>query len=166
MNLLVANFDCQNIVSVEQVVRAVRTLPYRHVNGIQVIRYDPRRAIPTTLSYMGNQVPMVSSRGMFFHDKDTSVIVLFQFESTGSFYHVLFHEIGHYVFLKYLTQQQRDRWMYGIRQDERSYVTPYAQRNSREDFAETYAVFCTSGGRLRSFPKRSEFMNRQVFSAA
>lgn len=166
MNLLVANFDCQSIVSVDQVVRAVRTLPYRHVNGIQVIRYDPRRAIPTTLSYMGNQVPMVSSRGMFFHDRDTSVIVLFYFESTGSFYHVLYHEIGHYVFLKYLSQAQRDQWMYGVRMDEKAYVTPYASRNSREDFAETYAVFCTSADTLKSFPKRFDFMNRQVFPAA
>lgn len=166
MNLLVANFDCQDIIRPNQVVEAVKLLPIKHVNGIQVIRYDPTRAIATTLSYMGTQAPIVSSQGLFFHDRETSVIVLFQFDTAASFYHVLYHEIGHYVFLKCLDQRKRDLWMYGVRSLERTYVSSYARQNSREDFAESYAFYCTQKKGLLECPLRYAFLANHVFAAA
>jgi hypothetical protein len=163
MRLLVANFDSQQIVTREQVVEAVLALPYRHISGIQVIRYDPSRTIATTLSYLSEQPSVISSQGLFYHDRESAVIVLFGFSSRAQFYHVLYHEIGHYVFLRRLDQAQRDVWMYRIRKAEPGTVSAYAGRNSREDFAETYAFWCTRRERLASFPMRYTFFAERVF---
>jgi len=163
MRLLIANFDAQEIVTREQVVEAVLRLPAPHIHGIQVVRYDPRREIATTLSYLEERPTVVSSHGLFFHDRETAVIVLFQFDSVAGFLHVLYHEVGHYVFLRVLTQEQRDDWMYRVRRRESAGVTAYARRNAREDFAETYAFHYT--GRLAGagFPLRAAFFSQSVF---
>lgn len=163
MRILVANFDAQTVVTKEEVIEAVITLPPTHISGIHVIRYDPLRTIATTLGYLSEQPSVVSSQGLFYHDREAAVIVLFKFRDRREFLHVLYHEIGHYVFLRRLDQGQRDRWMYHIRKVETGTVSAYAKRNSREDFAETYAVFCTGGPGLDQLPLRMAFMREAVF---
>ena len=110
MRLLIANFDCQNIVSKDQVVRAVKRLPRSHYAGIQAIRYDPYRTLGTMVAAMQNKPFSPHTEGFFYRDPEynLSVIVVFRFHSLPEFYHILYHEIGHYVFLKVLNQNQRD----------------------------------------------------------
>lgn len=165
MRLLVANFDAQSIVTREEVIEHVLALPFTHISGIQVVRYDPNRLIATTLGYVTEQPTLVSSHGLFYHDRETAVIVLFKFRDRTEFRHVLFHEVGHYVFLRKLWQEQRDAWMYRVRKDEPRVVTSYAAKNAREDFAETYAFWCTRNEELRRFPVRYRFFETEVFTS-
>lgn len=161
--LLVVNFEQQSIVSRQEIRDAVLALPKTHIRGINMIRYDPFRTIASTLAYVGQNPAPISSHGLFYYDQEFAVIVLFRFAHRAAFLHVLYHEIGHFVFLRVLSQADRDQWMYRIRPQFPDTVTPYAHKNSREDFAECYAFFCTQPDRLRQFPQRFTFFAEQVF---
>lgn len=165
MRLLVANFDQQDIVTTAEVTEALLRLPAPHIRDLQVVRYDPWRSIANamTLAEELPNSPRVS--GSFYHRRDLSVIVLFRFNSREEFYQVLYHEVGHCVFLRALNQQQRDDWMYRIRRSESATVSAYAKRNSREDFAETYSAYANQSERLRYVPLKTAFMREVVFSA-
>ena len=164
MRLLIASFDRQNIVSKEEVIGAVRRLPRPHYAGIRAIRYDPQRTLATAMAALQNRPSSPHTSGFFYHEHETglSVIVLFRFATRQEFYHVLYHEIGHYVFLKVLLQGQRDEW-FALRRHERHFVSPQARRNAREDFAETYALSCTHPGRLAAVPRKRDFFRDKVF---
>lgn len=163
MPLLVVNFEQQSVVSREEIREAVLALPKRHIHGINMIRYDPYRTIASTLAYLDQHPGPISSHGLFYYDREFAVIVLFRFATRTDFLHVLYHEIGHFVFLRVLSQQQRDYWMYQIRPHFPDSVTAYAHKNSREDFAECYAFYCTRRDQLQSFPQRFRFFSEVVF---
>jgi len=164
MRLVVANFDRQRIVSKGQVVAAVKRLPQNHYAGIRAIRYDPHRTLATQLSYLNHKPSSTRTQGIYYHDQDLSVIVIFRFNSASQFYHILYHEIGHYVFLRVLSQEQRDRWFYHIRPSENRFVSSQARQNSREDFAESYAYYCTSPSRLLlETPRKAAYFQNTIF---
>lgn len=157
MRLVIANFDCQNIVSKDQVVAAVRRLPESHYSGLQAIRYDPKRTLAAPVFFLSNKPSSRKTQGLYYHERDLSVIILFGFRTIGQFYHVLYHEIGHFVFLKTLDQEQRDEWFSVIRPQEQRFLSEAAQQNSREDFAETYAFYCANPSVLTAMPKKAAF---------
>jgi hypothetical protein len=168
VRLLIADFDRQNIVSKEQVVRAVRRLPRSHYAGIQAIRYDPSRTLATAVSALQNKPSSPHTDGFFYHEHEygLSVIVLFRFGSVAEFHHILYHEIGHFVFLKVLDQARRDEWFFSVRRAEERFVSSRARTNAREDFAETYTFFCTRQGRLAHVPRKRDFFRDRVFEGA
>lgn len=163
MHILVANFDKQQIVTREEVVSALVALPADHIRQIQVVRYDPLRTIPNTLAMLSETPARADVSGTYYHGRDLSVIVLFRFRSKAEFLHILYHEVGHFVFLRVLRQDQRDIWLYQIRPTERTTVSAYAARTAREDFAETYAVWMTRPDILETTPLRRAFFAEQVF---
>ena len=164
MRLLIADFDHQRIVSKQEVVSAVRRLPQSHYAGIQAIRYDPKRTLATAVASLQNRPSSLRTSGFFYHEHESglSVIVLFRFRSRKEFFHILYHEIGHFVFLKVLQQSQRNEWFSLRREEERS-VSSQADRNAREDFAETYAYYCINPDRLHGVPLRRAFFRDIVF---
>lgn len=164
MRLLIANFDRQKIVSKDQVIRAVYRLPKAHYKGIQAIRYDPYRTLATTMSYLQNKPSSPRTRGFYYHEQDLSVIIIFPFRTLAEFYHILYHEIGHYVFLRVLSQSQRDEWFFKVRPQEKKFVSIEARQNSREDFAETYAFYCTKPSHLSIVPRKADFLQEIVFA--
>lgn len=166
MRLLIANFDCQRIVTKEQVTNAIRRLPKSHYEGIQAIRYDPYRTLATTISFLQNKASCTRTQGFYYHEKDMSVIIIFPFQSLAEFYHILYHEIGHYVFLRTLDQGQRDHWMYKVRSWEKKWISEHAKQNSREDFAETYAFYCLNSPRLLAVPHKKNFFQEIVFGGS
>jgi len=159
MVLILANFEQQTIVRRDEIRAAVLNLPRPHIRGIQMIRYNPHRVIATSLAHASGSSAPVTSHGLFYHDREYSVIVLFRFHDRASFYHVLYHEIGHFVFLKFLTQGQRNRWMYEIRKQQPRSVTKYAIKNVREDFAECYAFWKHQPQVLARFEERYRFFS-------
>ncbi len=165
MRLLVANFERQNIVAKSQVIQAVKRLPRAHYEGLQAIRYDPHRTFATHLSFVHQKPFSLRTRGFYYHESDLSVIIIFPFKTSSEFYHVLYHEIGHYVFLRVLSQAHRDQWFHKIRPRENQFVSSPARQNSREDFAETYAYYCTKPHQLRVVPIKAQFFREVVFSA-
>lgn len=164
MRILIANFDRQTIVAKEEVVAALRSLPRSHISGLQVVRYDPSRVIPQVMARLNDEYISTRPQGSYYHAEDLSAIVLFRFSSRAEFHHLLFHEVGHYVFLRFLQQAQRDEWMYSIRKQETGTVTAYARTNAREDFAETYAVYLTQLRLLDKLPVKRRFFQNHVFA--
>ncbi len=145
-------------------IQAIHRLPKSHYQGIQAIRYDPNRTLATTISCLDNKPSSPRTQGYYYHEKDMSVIIVFPFESLTEFYHILYHEIGHYVFLRTLDQRQRDYWMYKVRAEEKKWISVQARQNAREDFAETYAFFCLNSSRLLTVPLKSSFFQDIVFN--
>ncbi len=164
MRLLIADFDHQSLVNKQEVVSAVRRLPKPHYAGIQAIRYDPKRTLATAMASLKNRPSSLSTSGFFYHEREygLSVIVLYRFRSREEFYHILYHEIGHFVFLKVLEQGQRNEW-FSLRREEQDSVSSQAGRNAREDFAETYAYYCINPARLHGLPLRRAFFRDIVF---
>lgn len=164
MRLLIADFDHQNLVSKQEVVSAVRRLPKAHYAGIQAIRYDPKRTLATAMASIQNRPSSLRTSGFFYHEHESgmSVIVLYRFRSRKDFYHILYHEIGHFVFLKVLQQNQRNKW-FSLRREEQHTVSSQAGRNAREDFAESYAYYCINPARLHGLPLRRAFFRDIVF---
>lgn len=163
MRLLVANFDKQSIVSRDEVIATVRRLPKRHYSSLNVIRYDPRRLIASTMMHLFEDRSPTQSKGIYYQDQSISVIVLFEFQDIRSFERVLFHEIGHFVFMRVLRQSDRDEWFYKIRPSEAGSVTAYGNRNAKEDFAECYAAWCHESPALPRKPLRFQFLREKVF---
>ena len=164
MRLIIANFDRQHIVTKKQVVAAVQRLPYSHYSGIRAIRYDPYRTLATNLSFIQQKSYSQRAKGLYYHEQELSVIIIFQFRTMAQFYHILYHEIGHYVFLRVLTQEQRNQWFYTIRPSEKNCISDQAKQNSREDFAETYAYYCTVPSQLKILPNKATYFQDAVFS--
>ncbi|MFW5863778.1 MAG: putative zinc-binding metallopeptidase [Desulfohalobiaceae bacterium] len=118
------------------------------------------------MSYLQNQPSSVGTRGTYLHswDSSQSVIVIYPFRSRAEFFHALYHEIGHHVFLRVLLQQQRDKWFFKVRPHEQGFVTQRAAKNAREDFAETYACYCASPQLLFRAPKKRDFVQLEAFA--
>lgn len=163
MQILVAGFDGQNIVTREEVISALKRLPELHLRGIKVVRYDPLRVIATSMTWLFDEPVAPRSRGSYYQSENFSAIVVWKFTSRSEFYHILFHEVGHYVFMKMLRQPARNKWIYDIRKWEPHSVSSYAGKNSREDFAESYAAFLNKNPALDSCPMRKAFLKEEVF---
>ena len=163
MQILVAGFDHQNLVSRDEVVAALMRLPELHLRGIKVVRYDPNRIIATSLNWLSDEPVAPGTRGSYFQNENMSAIVVWKFTSRHEFFHILYHEIGHYVFMRTLLQPQRDQWMKEIRKHEKQTVSDYARKNSREDFAESYAAWVTNDPAMDQCPLRKAFMSKVVF---
>lgn len=163
MQILVAGFNHQKIVTREEVVNALVALPELHLRGVKVVRYDPNRIIATTMNWLTDEPISPGTRGGYYQTENMSAIVVWKFNSRKEFFHILYHEIGHYVFMKTLRQPQRDQWMYEVRQREPQTVSASAKKNSREDFSESYSAWVNKNPSLDGCPLRKSFMSRVVF---
>ena len=165
MQILIAGFESQKIVSRDEVIQALLKLPELHLRGIKVVRYDPYRVIATSMTWLMDEPMAPGTRGSYYQTDNFSAIVVWKFNSKSEFYHILYHEVGHYVFMQTLQQKPRDEWMYDIRKKEPQTVSQYAKKNSREDFAETYAAFVTQQPSLNACPMRRAFLATKVFKS-
>ncbi|MCZ6674892.1 MAG: hypothetical protein O7C75_18330 [Verrucomicrobia bacterium] len=164
MQILVAGFDRQKFVSRDDVITALLRLPELHLRGIKVVRYDPNRIIATTMTWLTDEPLPPGTRGSYYQSENMSAIVVWNFSSREEFYHILYHEVGHYVFMRTLRQHQRDQWMKEIRPREPQTVSTYARKNSREDFSESYAAWVNKDPSLDKCPLRKAFIKHEVFA--
>lgn len=165
MQILIAGFESQKIVSRNEVIEALLKLPELHLRGIKVVRYDPNRVIATSMTWLMDEPMAPGTRGSYYQTDNFSAVVVWKFNSKAEFYHILYHEVGHYVFMQTLQQPTRNQWMYDIRKQEPQTVSQYAKKNSREDFAESYAAFATQQSSLNACPMRRAFMATKVFKS-
>ncbi len=163
MQILVAGFNHQKIVTRDEVVNALVVLPDLHLRGIKVVRYDPHKIIATTMNWLMETPIPSGARGSYYQSENLSAIVVWKFNSRAEFFHILYHEIGHYVFMRMLSQSQRDQWIYQVRAKETQTVSIYASRNSREDFSESYAAWVNQDPSMKKCPLRAAFMAHVVF---
>lgn len=163
LNLLLSGFQLQDIIRTEHIVEAIEALPRSHIEGLQVIKYDPFRTVQQAYAWESGKPPSPHLMGAYYHAPDLAGIVLYRFTDEETFYHMLYHEIGHYVHMRIITQALREHWAYTIRPAHRQYVSRYAARNAAEDFAECYAYFCVHPKVLAQIPEKMRFMAEDIF---
>jgi hypothetical protein len=108
--------------------------------------------IATAMNHLSDHPVPGSVRGVFYQSEHLSAIVIWRFDSAHEFRHILYHEIGHFVFRNILPQAVRNEWK-------------YACKNSREDFAECYAFWMTQRPEILSCPERNKFFSHTVFQS-
>ena len=159
VELWLAGFSAQTVVTTDEIVAAVDRVPNQQLEGLRGIVYDPDRA---TQELAPLPEPWrFRVKGAFF--KSERCVVVYEFKDRSRFEHILFHEIGHYVFQYILDSFKRKRWVTEL-YPASHHVSAVASRNANEDFAESYATFLLEPERLLQIPKKHAFMRGDVFS--
>jgi hypothetical protein len=160
LNLRLSGFGAQKIVPVDDIVHAVDRLPDFHLDGLREIAYLPEWAPETGTRYPA--YPRCAPQGEFVQAERR--IFVYRFDGAATFFHMLHHEIGHFVFFLVLGSRVKKQWVTQIFPAS-SCVTAYAGRNPWEDFAETYAYYLLQPRLLeRKLPEKHAFMRECVFS--
>src|SRR5262245_11723310 len=161
LNLLLSGFSGQNVVSVDDIVRAIDQLPSFHLEGLREIVYLPEFAPAASLvpcTGLSRCEPM----GEFVQPERR--IFVYRLNSPDVFFQMLHHEIGHFVFFLVIGSRVKKRWVTEIFPGSRC-VTDYAAVSPWEDFAETYAYYMLHRQVLRNeVPRKLAFMRDCVFS--
>lgn len=159
VNLLVAGFTKQSVVSVEEILQAIEVLPSFHLEKLRTIEYVPILDVYNELEYYESRLNLAASGRYVFEDKS---ILMHKFINKGLFHRMLFHEIGHFVFYNVIGSDLKKEWVTGL-YPEFPYITRYASRNGSEDFAECYASYILEPGKLMQIIEKFSFMKHQVF---
>jgi len=152
LHLLVSGFGLQRLVPVDDIVDAIGELPNDHIKRLKVIKYDPNKNI----SFLLRHQRLGSQLGEYLGDFDS--IVVYDFIDRNECFHVLFHEIGHHVYFKHISSQQKKQWVTEIYRSEPS-VTKVGSKNACEDFAESYALYKNKPDLLHQFPNKLKFIS-------
>jgi hypothetical protein len=160
LRLLISGFSQQQVVNVSQIVAAIDLLPNHHIEGLREIVYAPF-GLPGDLLDAYSVRPPGQRKGEFRQKE--RCIVLYEIESLDLLFHVLYHEIGHFVFFLALNSRVKKRWVTEIFPKSQC-ITSYGASNASEDFAETYACYVRDPDRLQLLPAKFAFMRDWVFS--
>jgi len=161
LNLLLSGFSQQEIVPIDHIVHSIDQLPDFHLEGLREIAYLPQYAsaasVPGYPAY-----PRCAPQAEFVQSERR--IYLYGFDRPAMFFHMLHHEIGHFVFFLAIGSRVKKRWVTELFPGS-SCVTAYAGKNPWEDFAETYAYYALHPRVLeRMLPEKHAFMRDCVFS--
>ena len=153
--MIIKDFHRQHILLPSEVARLVNKLPKLHLVGLQTILYKP----PYEFSRL--QIPVASGCKGAFYPEFSSIII---YDLTNRFLapHILYHEIGHYVFHRILDSYAKKKWSVEIYAS-CSATTAYGNKNAVEDFAEAYALYAVNPSLLAKSPPKYRYMRDQVF---
>jgi hypothetical protein len=153
--LIIRDFDRQSVVSPADVGALVRELPKSHLQGLQTILYKPMAEFLRLQISIG-----ASCKGAFY--PEYRAIIIFDLVDKSSAAHILYHEIGHYVFHRVIGTYLKKAWVHQIF-GKCPASSEYGRRNAIEDFAETYALYAQNPATLAHLPAKSQFMRKNVF---
>lgn len=153
IRLLVSGFGLQHVLSVDEIVQAITALPTEHIKRLKTIKYDPNKNIAFLLRHQRVGPQLGEYLGSF------ESIVIYAFADKTEGLHVLFHEIGHHVYFRFISSQMKKKWVTEIYRKEPG-VTDLGCRNACEDFAEAYALYVRQPKQLIHFPQKYEFINK------
>ena len=159
VNLLVAGFSRQSVVSLNEILQAIETLPAFHLEKLNTIEYAPIWDVGDELEYYESRLSLAASGRYVFEDKS---ILMHKFINKKLFHRMLFHEVGHFVFYNVIGGDLKKEWVTRL-YPEYPYITRYASRNGSEDFAECYASYVLEPGKLMHIIEKFSFMKHQVF---
>ncbi|HYD78308.1 MAG TPA: hypothetical protein VEC06_00740 [Paucimonas sp.] len=160
LNLRIAGFNRQNLIPIGDIVRAIDVLPGYHLQGLREIVYAPDwTPIQTARWHPG--YPRILPMAEFVQRQRR--IVFYDLGNHDLFHHVLYHEIGHFVFYLAISSQVKKKWVTEVFPCSEC-ITPYATLNASEDFAETYAGYMRNADTLKQLPEKYAFMRDYVFS--
>src|SRR3954467_3059789 len=162
LNLLLSGFSGQKMVPINDIVHSIDRLPDFHLEGLREIAYLPQEPPAGGPAYPA--YPRCDPRGEFVQAERR--IFVYGFDGSAMFFHMLHHEIAHFVFFLVIGSRVKKRWVTQIFPGS-SCVTAYASTNPWEDFAETYAFYALDPQVLESrLPDKHEFMRDCVFSGS
>jgi len=142
-------------------VRAVDLVPAFHLEGLREIVYLPEAAPGEAQSAL-HAFACSRPRGEFLQEERR--IYIYDFDGAEMFFHMLLHEIGHFVFFLVIGSRVKKHWVVHLYPGS-SCITPYAQTSAIEDFAETYAWYVLDSEALaRGHAVKHAFMRDFVFS--
>jgi hypothetical protein len=154
LNLKIAGFSQQDRIPIADIVAAIDVLPSFQLAGLREIVYAPDWPRPS-LSRFGSAYAQFIQR--------ERKIVFYKLGSIELFRHVLYHEIGHFVYFLAISSKVKKLWVTEIfpRSDA---VSAYGEQSASEDFAETYAFYVHDPKALSKMPEKEAFMRDCVFS--
>jgi len=142
-------------------VSAIDLLPNFHLQGLRGIVYLPEGA-PQSSPLPYPIYPHCEPKGEFIQAERR--IFIYDFDSPALFFHMLHHEIGHFVFFLALSSPVKKLWVTELFADSPC-VTDYAATSPWEDFAETYAYYVLHPRHLEDVScVKHAFMRDCVFS--
>lgn len=157
LELIIAGFTQQEIVSVTDIVNAIDRLPRFHLAGLRAISYEP-------VGYAMTASVQHLTRCAEFIQRQRKISVYY-FDNPRLLWQILHHEIGHYVFFLIISSQVKKLWVTEIHPHSVC-ITDYASVNAQEDFAECYAAYLLEPAILQGLPEKFAFMQDLVFSGA
>lgn len=160
VNLFLAGFKQQDIMSVDEIVHVIKRIPDAHLQGLKELIYDPERKTLEDIDYQQWQL-LSQSKASFVQQRQH--IVIYEFDNKPLFHQILCHEIGHYVFYFIIGSVLKKQWVTELYPGS-EHITEYASRNASEDFAESYAAYLIQPDELRRLlPKKHTFLLSKVF---
>lgn len=162
LNLLISGFSKQNIITVEKIFDAINALPDAHITGLNIIEYDPKRlnVIQAFFNKLGYKRAPKCCKGVFIQNKRK--IVIYEFNTREMLYHILYHEVGHFVYQLVLDSKLKKHWVSETHHTA-PFITPLSRRNACEDFAECYTYYITKCETLMQSKQKYDFMHEYVF---
>lgn len=159
VQFFLSGFSRQKIISDTEIIAAIDKIPDAHLQGLKGLYYDPTRSQLYFKDFQ--QWPkLINAKGSF--DLNDGFVTLYSFDDKKMFYHVLYHEVGHYVFYAILAAQLKKRWVTQL-YPRSTYISPYAKTSAMEDFAESYASFILEPSKLKRISSKYNFLHSQVF---
>ncbi len=154
--MIIKDFNRQSIVSPEAVAAYVNALPRAHLRGLQTILYKPAHELRQL------HIPIEQScKGAFFPEFQS--IIIFNLVDKSLAPHIIYHEIGHYVFHRVINSYVKKEWTTRIYSSSPP-VSVYGGRNPVEDFAEAYAFYAQDPQLIAKNPVKQRFMRNKIFS--
>ena len=153
--MIVRDFDKQRILSPAEVGAYVKRVPPKHLSGLQSILYKPQHELRSLHIDVDP-----GCKGAFYPEFRS--IIIFDLVSRKLGPHILLHEIGHYVFHRYLDSFAKKEWVTKIWPKEQK-ITEYGKTSGVEDFAETYAIYLLDPSKLARCPRKAHFLKTKVF---
>jgi hypothetical protein len=159
LNLRLTGFSRQDVVAVNDIVSAIDLVPAFHLEGLREIVYLPEAA-PAPSVHRG----FVCSRPRAAFLQEERRVYVYDFDGRDMFFHMLLHEIGHFVFFLIIGSRVKKHWVVDLFPGS-SCITPYAESSAAEDFAETYAYYVRDPEALQgTHDMKYDFMRDFVFS--
>ena len=156
--MIVRDFDKQKIIPKAEVVSCIKKLPKAHIAGLQSIIFKPfseLRGLNIELDISEN------CKGAFYPEFRS--IIIFDLVNRQMAKHIILHEIGHYVFHRYLNSYAKKGWTTQIWKRDNA-TTCYGKTNAVEDFSETYAYFAQGKHAGHIHHAKIRFMRENVFN--
>ncbi|TMO66615.1 hypothetical protein [Pseudoalteromonas aurantia] len=156
MSLVIKDFDQQNVVSKDHVVRSIKRIPQHHMRGLRYVVYDKARFFQRSYEDIRSVNYQVLGT---YNNLPNNFICIFKFSTVKEFEHILYHEVGHHVYQHVLTPKLRRQWVYELVNIYPGFISNYATKSPEEDFCECYAYFYTLPSRLQKFGVKYKFIN-------
>lgn len=155
INCRVSGFNGCLGINNETAGKAINRLPDQHIAGLKLVKFDPHRLQQQDKPYWQR-----TAKGEFIQNKRE--VLIYQYDTVKEFEHVLYHEIGHYMFYLVLNQTDKKHWVTQLHYNE-GFLNAMCERNASEEFAECYAAYILKDPALLQLPRKQYFIQQNVF---